>query len=516
MKAEWRRFAPIGLYIALLAALAAAGLFIVMREWNLWLQISLGLVIVGLAAFAILDPNRVRQALTGRQARYGSNALVLTLAFLGILVVVNYLIYENSQRWDLTEDKEFTLAQETLDTLKNLPEEVKAQAFFSPQSSSTQAQGLLDQYKFHSDGKLDYKFIDPIAEPILAEQAGIARDGSVVLFMGENKEIVTTVSERELTAGLVRLINPEVRAVYFLTGHGEYDPTTTGDQSYSQIKRVLESKNYTVATLNLLATNQIPEDAQVIIIAGPKKPVSQEEVARLQTFVENGGGLVVMEEPLLLTEFGDSADPLAEYLAQSWGIILGNDVVIDQSSNQPYFAIASEWGSHKTVQSLRGYVGVLPTARSVSVGSAPEGVSQTTLVSTSSYAWAETDMAALESQTGQVSADPDVDMMGPVPLAAVGEKFASESRVAVFGDADFATNAFFQAYANSDFLINTVDWVAGEEEIISLTPKDTTTRAVIPPQSYAMNLILLVSVIVLPGLALLGGIVAFIQKRRRG
>src|SRR4030042_2789356 len=120
------------------------GLYIVQREFNLYLQIRLGWIVVGLALFALLDPERVRQLLTGRQARYGSNAFVLSLAFVGIVVVVNYLVYQNSKRWDLTEDKQYTLAPETLDTLKNLKDLVLAQAFFTKRMSTDQAQVVLD------------------------------------------------------------------------------------------------------------------------------------------------------------------------------------------------------------------------------------------------------------------------------------------------------------------------------------------------------------------------------------
>lgn len=111
MNRKLRRFAPLGLYLSLLAVLVSLGLYIVQREWNLYLQISLACIIVGLAIFAVLDPEKVRTALTGRQARYGSNALVMTLAFFGIVVVANFLAYKNPYRWDLTENKQNTLAK---------------------------------------------------------------------------------------------------------------------------------------------------------------------------------------------------------------------------------------------------------------------------------------------------------------------------------------------------------------------------------------------------------------------
>lgn len=516
MKPEWRRFAPVGLYLALVALVVSVGLYLIQREWNLWLQISLGLIVVGLAVYAILDPNRVRMALTGRQARYGSNALILTLAFLGILIVINYLIYQNSKRWDLTEDKQYTLAKETIDTLQSLEEPVEAQAFFSQRRSTDQARSLLEQYAFNSDGKFSYSFIDPESQPVLAEQAKVTRDGTIVLLMGENQQQVTVVSEQELTGGLVRLMNPEQSTVYFLTGHGEHSPEETGDQSYSQVKTALEGKNYAVKTLNLLATNQIPEDAKLVIIAGPQKPLSSAEVDLLSLYLANGGAIIVMEDPLPVTQFEDAPDPLADYLTQTWGVTLGKDFVIDTNSNQLSFAIGAQWGSHAIASQLGQFVAVFPTARSVSVGSAPDGVSQSTIVSTIAQAWGESDLAAIEAQSMEIRPDEGVDVIGPVPLAVAAENFDTKGRIVVFGDADFAIDVNFPAYGNGDLIVNSVDWAIGQENLISLTPKDTTQRLIVPPQKVQMNLLMVGTVIVLPGLALLAGIVVWIQRRRRG
>jgi ABC-type uncharacterized transport system involved in gliding motility auxiliary subunit len=518
MKPEWRRFAPLGLYLALIALLVSIGLFIVQREFNLALQISLGLIVVGLALFAILDPDRVRRILTGRQARYGSNALVLILAFVGIVIVINYLVYQNPKRWDLTEDKEFTLSPETLDTLKSVEQPIHAQAFYSENMRSTQgdAERLLDQYAFQSDGKFTYEFIDPIQNPVAAEQAKITRDGTIVVNMGGNQEPATFASEQELTGAIVRLMNPESRAVYFLLGHGEFSPEGAGDRSYAQAKVALEGKNYAVKTLNLLGANEIPADADVIVVAGPTKPLSSDEVSLLSDYLANGGALIVMEEPPLFTEFGESPDPLAEYLAQIWGINQGQDLVIDLSSNQPMIAFGVEWGQSTITQDLQTSAGMMPTARSVSVSPASSGASTSILVSTSQNSWAETDQEALKSENPQVQPDENVDLLGPVPLSVQGEDFTTQGRVVVFGDADFASDQFVYQYANLDFFVNSVDWSVGNEQLISLTPKNTTQRMVVPPQQVAMNLILLGTVFILPGIALVGGIVVWVQRRRRG
>jgi ABC-type uncharacterized transport system involved in gliding motility auxiliary subunit len=222
-----------------------------------------------------------------------------------------------------------------------------------------------------------------------------------------------------------------------------------------------------------------------------------------------------MQEPIPVTEFGDAVDPLAAYLTQAWGVTMGLDFVIDQSSTQPTIAVGSVWGNHPITQKLASLVSIMPTARSVTVGNAPEGVSQTTLVSTSQQAWAEIDLQALLSETGEVAFDA-LDLAGPVPLGAAAENFQTNGRVVVFGDSDFVSDGFFPAYANSDLFVNSVDWAAGQEDLIDLTPKDATQRLLLPPDQFTLNLILLGTVILLPGLALIAGVVVWAQRRRRG
>ena len=522
MDIKWRRFAPVGLYISLAAAILSVGLYFVQRQVTLALEISLGFVIIGLALFAVLDPNRVRAALTGRQARYGSNALVLTIAFLGILVVVNYLVFNNSKRWDLTEGQQNTLTPETLTTLTSLSSPVKAQAFFSSNIPNDQAKSIMDEYRLQSKGKFQYEFIDPVKNPVAAQQAKIAQDGSVVLIMGDNQQIVTSVSEQDLTSGLIRLINPEKRVVYFLTGHGERSIDQADNKNYTVAKRVLESKNYTVNNLNLLADNKIPDDAKVIVINGPDKPVSQAEVTLLADYLAKGGSLVVMEEPVLFTNFGDSPDPLADYLTNSWGITLGKDIIADPTSIMAdpntgalAYAIGIEYGRHPITIKLAGSDTVLPTSRTVSVGTAPSGISSTILVKTGSQAWGETNLADIKAGK-PVKYDEGPDLKGPVPLAVAAQDLQKNGHVVVFGDVDFASDAMFGKYANGDLFVKSVDWAAGQENIINLTPKQTKTRMMLPPQQTAMNLIMLGTVIIIPGMALVAGIGVFFQRRRRG
>jgi ABC-type uncharacterized transport system involved in gliding motility auxiliary subunit len=512
----------IAIGIALASLLAAIVLYIIQRQWNLYLQITVGVFIIGLAVAVVLDPDSFRQLVTGRQARYGSNALIITGAFLGILIVVNYLGYKNTKQWDLTADKSNTLANETIDVLKSLPGTVDAKAFFTSNSSiassKDDAKVLLDKYVYAGNGKFKYEFIDPNKDPAAAQDAGITKDGTIVLYMGTSKQSVSSVTETELTGAMVRLMNPGTHVIYFLTGHGEYPTTGNSDQSYTLLSSALESKNYKVSSLNLLATGKIPDDASVVVVDGPKKPLSDTEVGLLDGYLKNGGSVVVMEDPTLDTQFGDAPDPLATDLAKNYGIVLGNNVVVDQygysAFQNPYFALGYQYGNHAITQQLTLSTG-FQDARSVSADSSVgTDYTKTQLILTVNQSWGETDMASIPNNS--VKPDQGTDLMGPVSLAVAAEDSSTSARLVVFGNSQFATNAYYEFYGNSDMIVNSIDWAAKEENLISLTPKNTVNRTLVQPQQYTMNLIQLGSLVLIPGIILVAGVASYIARKRQG
>jgi len=521
------QYAFIGLIVALIACIST-GLIGVAKGMlaskmftlentdglNLAFQISIALLVVGLAAYAIMAPDTIRRFLTGRQARYGSNSLIITLAFVGIIIVVNMLAYQNPDflgaPWDLTEDKSNTLAPETLQALATLPEKVTATAFFSASLNPASADELLLKFKTNSNGKFDYKFINPDQDPVSAREAGITGDGKILLEMGKTKEIASFASESELTKTLIRLISPQARVVYFLEGHGE--PKL--DTDYSLAKTTLESKNYTVNTLKLLSTNVIPEDALAIIIAGPLKPLASSEVALLKKYVDAGGSLVVMEDPIATTEFGDSPDPLADYLISDWGIKLNNDIVIDLVNRDNYLqAVSSQIGKHPITQNLsQNYIVILPQARSLSITSDKENVTQTPIIMTTEKSWGETELVAGETPTFTA----EKDIPGPLNLAIVGENSTTKGRVVVFGNSVYATDKAFDAYGNGNMFINSVDWAAEQEDLINITPREKTPRTFLPPTNARFIIMIILAIFVLPGLVVFAGVSSWLARRKRG
>ncbi|MCJ7694542.1 MAG: GldG family protein [Anaerolineaceae bacterium] len=511
MKSDLQKYGKIFLYISGIALIISLILLFILKDFSLPVLLGLGVTILGIATYFILDPKSVYKFLKGRQAKYGSNSLLMILSVFVILVVINLVGYKSNLRWDLTEGKQNTLSEETLATLKSLTEPIFVQAFFSNRISSETAIALLLNFQSFSNSQFQYELINPDADPVSATNAGIQRDGSIVVFYKDHQEILTSINEKELTSALIRLSQPGERAIYFLTGHGERNIITDSEYSYTFAYAELNAKNYQVNELNLLSTNRIPEDALTIIIAGPQKPLSQSEVDLLTNFLSSGGSLVVLYDPSLLNQFLNLEDPLADYLNNEWGLIFNDDLVIDQSADPITVSVATNYGDHPITDGLNGMVSVLPSARSIRINSNSSKNFQI-LATTSEQSWGEKNLKDLENNATEFNIDSDSP--GPVSLAVAIEDGVSGSRIVAFGDSDFADDSFYTYYANADLFVNSIDWASNQDSLIDLTPRTQTTRLLVAPRVGILNTIQLGSIIGIPGLIIVAAIAIFVKRKR--
>ena len=471
-------------------------------------------ILIGLSIFALLAPNRMRVFLSGRQAKYGSNALVISIAFIAIIVLGNKLAYDNPIPLDWTQEKQNTLAPETINVLHSLKEPVTATAFFSQQQDSSSAKSLLEKIKANSQGRFAYKFIDPDKNPLAAQNAGITGDGKILLVMGQNHEIIPTASENEITSGFIRLLNPEKFAVYFIKGEGEHDTEQQGDASYTRIRQALESKNYTVGTLNLEA-QEIPADTKVLVVGGPITPLSEQAVKAVETYLVSGGSLIVLEDPAPRTAVGDKKDYLADYLSTAWGITLNNDIVIDtKSPTSAYNATAVRYAQHPITEKMSGIGVTFPYASSLTISTDIQGVTITDLIYTTDAAWGETDPASIEAN--QPAYDPKTEKVGPMLLAAAAENQTTRGRVVVVGNSFFAVDTNFDYTGNGDLLVNSIDWGAEKENLINLTTASSIERTFVAPSPIRQILMLAGSICLIPLAIIILGIFSWRSRRRQG
>jgi ABC-type uncharacterized transport system involved in gliding motility auxiliary subunit len=480
-----------------------------------WQRTRWGLVIAGvvLVAVSLLAHARSGKAMLGaRTVRYGVNTAVMIVLLLGIVGLVEAVSYRHNARVDLTENRRNSLSPQTIQQLRSLKTEVNAVAFYrTDQPGKRVAEDLLKQYARYANGKFTWRVVDPDREPGLARRYGVESYGTIVLETKDRSEKATDAEEEKLTNALVKLMRQGKRVVYVMQGDGEPEITNTDRPGLSELKNALEKANYEVKPLVLARAGKVPDDAAVVVLAGPRTELLQPALDALDAYIGRGGKLLAMANPTILTP--NAGDPLKRYLAK-YGFQLGDDLVIEVNPIGRLFGIGPEvpivqqYETHPITRDMAGVTTLFPLTRTVDTAKTPPaGITVQPLAKTSQDSWGETDRASL--QAGQVKPDPP-DPKGPLTVAAVATK--DKARIVVYGTANVATNQFLNVQGNRDFVLNTVSWLAEQEDMISIRPKETRQTPVFLTSQQA-QMVFLVPVVVLPGLVAIGGVVAFIRRR---
>lgn len=464
---------------------------------------------------------------------YGSNTLISIIFFLGILTIIALIAQEHPWRLDLTESGAYTLSEQTRNILKSIKEPVEIIAFYATaQPELGEARDLLETYKYNSN-KISYEFIDPDREPEKARKYDVRSYGTLVVEGYGKKQTVLNADEESLTNAILKLTREKKKKVYFLIGHGEHSLEELDKNGYSTVKSALQKENYDVEELNLLQHEHVPDYAAALIISGPQKPLFSQELAALKTYLHAGGKLLVFLDPEF--EVG-----LTDFLKQ-YGVELSDDIIIDKLSRvfggSYLLPVVTEYGLHRITENFN-IATFYPEARSVRpMEEVPEGIQVDVLAATSPNAWAETDLDLL--QQGQASFDEKSDRAGPVPLMVLAEISIKESNtdkpggaspndekksskneaggqpqksyLLVAGDSDFINNTHFGLSGNGDFFLNIVNFLAEEENLITIEGRKGAGRPIMLTQGQAQSL--LWTVLVFVPLALL--IIAFSVYRVR-
>lgn len=476
-----------------------------------------------------------------RQARYGALASLSVLIVLGLLVGVNYLSARQNKRWDLTENQLFSLSDQTVKLLKGLDGPLKF-IVFDRGDSLDRYKPVLTEYSYHS-ANVSTEYVDADKKPVQAKQYNVETYGTIVLEYKGRSERATSASEQELGNALVKVITGEKKKVYFVQGHGEKDFTSSARTGYSTVADALGKDNYTVEPLVLPQGQDVPADASVVVIAGPTADYLEQEVEMLSRFLNRGGHLLALMDP---PEKADATMPLLESLLVAWSILPGRDVVVDISGMGRMFGtddasmpVAASYPPHPITEGFR-MLTAFPMARSVTPGPATGGRTARSIIETSARSWAENDVKELLT-SGKVAMEADKgDKPGPIaigaavaavapdaekadtaktdaahgadPAKAADEPKKPETRVAVIGDSDFAANAYLGIQGNKDLFVNAVNWLAQQENLISIRPKDASDRRVTLTAGQQSGIFWL-SLLLLPALALGAGVVTWARRK---
>ncbi len=455
----------------------------------------------------------VRKQRTGLSRR----ALVIALIQAGVAIVLTGGILMAASRlthdWDLTEPRVYSLSEFSQRILDELPVDINAVYAGNP-AVSGQERVLIEQFAQASE-RFRLKIVSPQElPPEVARQ--IERGGSqLVFYSGGRARKVQALNERAIIQTVLDFSMRASTTLCFVTAHGEPSLDGHNAQGFSTFYALLTREGFQAKELLLAAHPEVPEECEIVVVGAPEKEFLPQERDRLETFLNQGGRLLVFSEPNRPVEPGE--------VLEGMGISALDALVVDEASSlfgseakgtEPIVNRFTDY--HPVAQGLTERTGVVFSgARPLILrGSDPRGFvysERTSRIETPEGESLEAEGDGAKPLPGWMRRG-----AGPFPLGAsleVPTEGGDEARIVVFGDLDFATNRMLGALYNEDLLMNAVYYLANREDQIRLRPKveDLYQAPLIPEKTFAaFNSVALL----IPEAILVLGLVAWHRRRR--
>jgi hypothetical protein len=525
--------------LATLAAALALHAILLEPAWWTMLLAATGALASAWGLYAL------RADVRGLLRRRRAEIVLETAGVVGVLIALAYLSVLRPSRFDFTETRRFSLSEPTVAMLKRLDRPVHVVFFHDPMMRETvELYALMARQSRH----VTVEFYDPMLQPAQARMLGVNFAGTAVMESEGRRVQVNSGSEIDIANGILRVSQGAIQRVCFLDGHREPDPFSLESHDHlegtaghthglgaryvlherhgmAKARHALESMNYVVEKVSLLGGGDRLGGCAVLVVAGPKISLLSPEVAAVRTYLANGGNALFMLDPFVQTGL--------EPVVQEYGITVNDDIVIDEASHfwaDSSAPAVSDYNRHQITRELP--LTFFPGTRSLSPTTRrPSGTSVLALVNSSKNSWGQTNRTRVEF-------DKDRDRPGPTTLMAVALRrpvtldsaeasplraddprwappaagVTGRSRIAVVGDSDFATNSFFHIMGNGTLFVNTVSYLAGQENLIGLQPQ-THDLPRVNLTNRQMKGTFFLSVLLVPGLLALVGTAVWWKQR---
>jgi hypothetical protein len=468
-----------------------------------------------------------------RIAQVATAALTVGLA-LPFLLLTGYVTTERDKTVDLSYFKTSAPGTATQQTVGSLGAPLRVLLFFPPTSEVTDQ--LLTYFRaLGEDGRqVQVEQVDRLVSPNLAEQFDVVTDGTVVLTSGDKTERIVLPTDLRQARLQLRTIDEDVqksvlrlsrteRNVYMTIGHGELndqasaratDTVSIASSTYF-VESLLQYLNYGARELGLRAglANDVPQDAAIVFVLGPRRPFLDAELRSLQRYIARGGSVLIALEPESEFELG----PIAEQLGVSFSHTpLADDqsfVQVNQNISDRRALFTDNLYAHAALansgQGVTGDAVVLLGAGSLRpIEEGAPGVSVIVRSKNTTFA----------DSTQDYQPDPNEERL-QYPLGIVVEAPAihladPKARAALFADSDMFTDVVLSRIGlNQQLLADVIRWLGHEEDLSG----ETTSEADIPiVHTRRENVMWFYSTILgAPGLVLALGLLGVRRRRAR-
>ncbi len=338
----------------------------------------------------------------------------------------------------------------------------------------------------------------------------IGTSNSVVLELGDRFETVERPTEGTLYEALYRLRSLQSGVLTLLRGDGEGDPLDDSDLGFSGLATALATEGFRLRSVVSASRNDIPEDTDAVLLLSPRRRLRDTAIDALRRYLEGGGRLVALLEPGVETG--------VEALLAEFGIETPNAVLIDpasgriESSAQGINIVAYNYATHPATAGLNpNRMTFFPGVRPVSPRSPGNGARVEAVVWSSPRSWLTEDLSVLDQREGHVEHAGEPQDYHYIAVVGRYPRENGETRIAVFGDSDFATNRYLRSLYDLDLILNTVHWVVERESNITIRPKIRATVQFPLPVQNSLRTFYGVGLLV-PGLMLIAAAASWLRR----
>lgn len=485
-----------------------------------------------------MEQNKPRKNVL-RSIKYGTTSILLIAVILAIIVAVNIIVSMYDVKVDLTKSSLFSISENSIELINKIPggKQINIYGLFDPAKNAGDKQKttlaeLAREYQRKSDGKIKVEFVDPTINPTFFNQIGLKEEQQIGLNTAEflvecngkfkiisHSDCFTTEydqdgnqlpdslnAENAISAAINTITSDSVTKIYFVTGHGE----SMLDVGYTNLKKLLESNNFTTSNLNILAKGGIPSDANLLVFLGPTNDISDNEKNILNKYLTGGGSA------LMLFDASDNGKPFNHFSAvlEEYNIRINNDIIRENSSeyrvsgegSQMFVAFPAVENAIKELDSL--YL-LVNGSRSLDIlNNAKENMSTQSILYSSTTAYSET-ISGKKSPEGAKT----------IGAATILNRGLTTTNLLVLGNSTFVSDNLTQGYptytvnSNKAFL-QYVNWLLGKKTENMVYPKivENNTLELTEAQAKTIEIIF---VIILPILIFLLGVVIWFRRRHK-
>lgn len=437
---------------------------------------------------------------------------IFIILFASLIGLVGYLTQVYHVSRDITQSTRNTLTEGSRNVLKQMKGPVSVNVYASADDNYRKT--IVDFVSRYQREKKDIalKFINPAENPKQAQEAGIRAEGEfIVEFQNKSEHLQPPIIEQDMTNALVRLSRSSARNIMFLDGHGERSLIGLKNHDLGEFGKQLEKKGFKLSNPDLTQLIDVPGNGAMLVIASPQSDIPELEVRKIRNYIAEGGNLLW----LIDQDSMHGLTPVAELL----GLQLTPGVVVDPAAAQyggDYkMAFAVQYGEHAITQSFNLRT-IFPLAQQIDANGQELGWKIARLVDVAANGWLETGKLDPAPKFDEKS-----DIGGPINIAvALERKVENKSqRVVIVGSGGFLANTFITNGGNLDLGINMVNWLAGDDTLITIQPKPLKdANVVIPTTTTGKITAMLVFFgfrLGLPILLLIAGVMIWMKRRKR-